>query len=102
MNQLIIDIFGDGYISLTCEGGECLHYTQVPGYKVNMRRTVRVLLTRLPSVASTQAKAHELGRSECSRCGTHISHCLGWYDHHSFSSIPLKVSRTLVYWSCSF
>ncbi|KIY44188.1 hypothetical protein FISHEDRAFT_52625, partial [Fistulina hepatica ATCC 64428] len=25
MNQLINDIFGDGYISLTCKGGECLH-----------------------------------------------------------------------------
>ncbi|KAI9439745.1 hypothetical protein H4582DRAFT_1942565 [Lactarius indigo] len=32
MNQLINDIFGDRYISLTCEGGECLHYSQVPGY----------------------------------------------------------------------
>jgi len=32
MNQLINDIFGDGYITLTCEGGECLHYSQVPGY----------------------------------------------------------------------
>lgn len=32
MNQLINDIFGDGYISLECEGGECLHYSQVPGY----------------------------------------------------------------------
>ncbi|KAA1476213.1 hypothetical protein DENSPDRAFT_843114 [Dentipellis sp. KUC8613] len=32
MNQLINDIFGDGYITLECEGGECLHYSQVPGY----------------------------------------------------------------------
>jgi ABC-type multidrug transport system ATPase subunit len=32
MNQLINDIFGDAYISLECEGGECLHYSQVPGY----------------------------------------------------------------------
>jgi len=32
MNNLINDIFGDRYISLTCEGGECLHYSQVPGY----------------------------------------------------------------------
>jgi hypothetical protein len=34
MNQLINDIFGDKYISLTCEGGECVHYSQVPGYIV--------------------------------------------------------------------
>lgn len=32
MNQLINDIFGDSYITLNCEGGECLHYSQVPGY----------------------------------------------------------------------
>jgi len=34
MNNLIDTIFGDAYISLTCEGGECLHYSQVPGYVV--------------------------------------------------------------------
>ncbi|KAF8339814.1 uncharacterized protein EI90DRAFT_2967001 [Cantharellus anzutake] len=32
MNQLINDVFGDSYITLNCDGGECLHYTQVPGY----------------------------------------------------------------------
>ncbi len=36
MNQLINDIFGDRYISLTCGGGECLHYSQVPGYVVRL------------------------------------------------------------------
>jgi hypothetical protein len=34
MNKLINDMFGDGYITLQCEGGECLHYSQVPGYVV--------------------------------------------------------------------
>lgn len=33
MNQLINDIFGDPYITLDCHGGECLHYSQVPGYE---------------------------------------------------------------------
>ncbi|KAE9404292.1 hypothetical protein BT96DRAFT_973299 [Gymnopus androsaceus JB14] len=32
MNQLIDEIFGDPYITLNCNGGECLHYSQVPGY----------------------------------------------------------------------
>ncbi|EGN98732.1 hypothetical protein SERLA73DRAFT_168345 [Serpula lacrymans var. lacrymans S7.3] len=32
MNSLINDIFGDGFITLQCKGGECLHYSQVPGY----------------------------------------------------------------------
>ena len=35
MNDLIMEIFGDSYISLVCDGGECLHYSQVPGYVVN-------------------------------------------------------------------
>jgi hypothetical protein len=34
MNNLIHDIFGDGYITLECKSGECLHYTQVPGFVV--------------------------------------------------------------------
>ncbi|KAL1949551.1 hypothetical protein VTO73DRAFT_8432 [Trametes versicolor] len=32
MNDLISTFFGDTYITLQCEGGECLHYSQVPGY----------------------------------------------------------------------
>jgi len=34
MNNLIHDIFGDAYITLECKSGECLHYTQVPGFVV--------------------------------------------------------------------
>ncbi|KAI0367939.1 hypothetical protein BV20DRAFT_1023294 [Pilatotrama ljubarskyi] len=33
MNELIMTFFGDSYITLQCEGGECLHYSQVPGYE---------------------------------------------------------------------
>ena len=36
MNELINSIFGDSYITLECEGGECLHYSQVPGYVVRI------------------------------------------------------------------
>lgn len=32
MNELINDVFGDQFITLECSSGECLHYTQVPGY----------------------------------------------------------------------
>ncbi|TFK36706.1 hypothetical protein BDQ12DRAFT_609378 [Crucibulum laeve] len=32
MNELILTMFGDEYISLECHGGECLHMSQVPGY----------------------------------------------------------------------
>ena len=34
MNDLIDQIFGDVYITLRREGGECLHFSQVPGYVV--------------------------------------------------------------------
>ena len=34
MNDLIDQMFGDRYITLQCQGGECLHYSQVPGYVV--------------------------------------------------------------------
>jgi len=34
MNEFIASVFGDTYIKLECGGGECLHYTQVPGYTV--------------------------------------------------------------------
>lgn len=34
MNQLIDQVFGDSFITLQCDGGECLHYSQVPGYVV--------------------------------------------------------------------
>lgn len=34
MNELIASVFGDGYITLTCGGGECLHHSQTPGYQV--------------------------------------------------------------------
>ena len=34
MTDLIDTIFGDNYITLKCNSGECLHYSQVPGYVV--------------------------------------------------------------------
>lgn len=34
MDQLLKSIFGDDFISLECNSGECLHYSQVPGFKV--------------------------------------------------------------------
>lgn len=36
MNELIDSVFGDSYITLQCEGGECLHYSRVPGYVVSL------------------------------------------------------------------
>ena len=33
MNELIMTMFGDPAIYLNCHSGECMHYTQVPGFK---------------------------------------------------------------------
>ena len=35
MNSLISDIFGDTYITLKCEAGECLRASEVPGFVVS-------------------------------------------------------------------
>ncbi|KAK7682498.1 hypothetical protein QCA50_014298 [Cerrena zonata] len=32
MDELILTFFGDPMITLQCDSGECLHYSQVPGY----------------------------------------------------------------------
>ncbi|CAG8554698.1 14738_t:CDS:10 [Cetraspora pellucida] len=32
MNDLILAVFGDEHITLNCDSGECLHYTEVPGF----------------------------------------------------------------------
>ncbi|KZV94696.1 hypothetical protein EXIGLDRAFT_739854 [Exidia glandulosa HHB12029] len=37
MNELITSIFGDPYITLDCDGGECVHYSQIPGYIIPPR-----------------------------------------------------------------
>lgn len=46
MNDLIDQIFGDPAIFLECKGGECLHYSQVPGYVVcsHPRPSIRITI----------------------------------------------------------
>lgn len=34
MDDLISAVFGDDSIFLSCNSGECLHYTMVPGFEV--------------------------------------------------------------------
>ncbi|EAL20193.1 hypothetical protein CNBF0050 [Cryptococcus deneoformans B-3501A] len=52
MNQLINDIFGDKSITLDCESGECLHYTQVPGYVVPEKPDNRSLVALSAAAAA--------------------------------------------------
>ncbi|RKP27887.1 LOW QUALITY PROTEIN: hypothetical protein SYNPS1DRAFT_32331 [Syncephalis pseudoplumigaleata] len=66
MNQLILSIFGDAFIGLDCKSGECLHYTQVPGFKRSPRQRstplmavsiVAVVLLLVAGVAGVLAMA---------------------------------------------
>ena len=66
MNDLINQIFGDPYISVTCDGGECLHYSQVPGYVVCYKSLVpRPLLDDI-CIAASKTRHNYLGCTQ--RC----------------------------------
>ncbi len=34
MDDLILSVFGDSYITLHCDSGECIHYSEIPGYDI--------------------------------------------------------------------
>jgi hypothetical protein len=51
MNNLIDDVFGDAYITLRCDSGECLHYTQVPGY-IQPKRPDNSVLVAISAAAA--------------------------------------------------
>lgn len=40
MDDLILMVFGDESIFLTCNSGECLHYTMVPGFKASDQKAM--------------------------------------------------------------
>lgn len=63
MNDLINQIFGDAYISVTCDGGECLHFSQVPGYVVRLQPFVPTLCL-VTYVASSETRHNYLGRTQ--------------------------------------
>jgi len=91
MNNLIHDIFGDGYITLECISGECLHYTQVPGFVVCddlLRSSFTTLMT------CTAAEEHECLIS-CIElcCGSHRGRPCGrryGVTSSTFASLTLR------------
>jgi ABC-type multidrug transport system ATPase subunit/ABC-type multidrug transport system permease subunit len=46
MNDLILSVFGDKFITLHCESGECLHYSEIPGYQLpnNPKLSLKTLI----------------------------------------------------------
>ena len=44
MNDLIKSVFGDSSITLDCDSGECIHYSQVPGYIRPIREINKALI----------------------------------------------------------
>jgi hypothetical protein len=87
MNQLINDIFGDKYISLTCEGGECLHYSQVPGYVVCNRPISSGLFMNVLVAETTQTKQHTMDCIERRRSWSNCHFNFSRYAPHFSSSI---------------
>ena len=67
MNDLINQIFGDAYISVTCDGGECLHYSQVPGYVVChiFQQSLVNALSLITYLATPQTRYDYLGCTQC-------------------------------------
>lgn len=54
MNDLILTVFGDPYITLKCEAGECIHYSQIPGYETPSKgklTNIQILLLTITSAA---------------------------------------------------
>ncbi|KAK9451406.1 uncharacterized protein V1518DRAFT_408468 [Limtongia smithiae] len=51
MDELIQSVFGDDSITLSCNSGECMHYSELPGYEIP-RKTInkRVLALAILSV----------------------------------------------------
>jgi hypothetical protein len=96
MNQLINDIFGDKFISLICEGGECLHYSQVPGYVVRTQgRSIQHILN-IHFAGTTKTKQHPLDRIERGRSRSNsrfdFCRCVTLYlffPHHANHSLAL-------------
>ncbi|EST07662.1 ABC-2 type transporter [Kalmanozyma brasiliensis GHG001] len=52
MNQLISDVFGDEAIFITCKSGECIHYSQVPGYQVPITPDKPVLWVAISAITA--------------------------------------------------
>jgi hypothetical protein len=84
MNVLINDIFGDRYITLECSSGECLHYTQVPGYIVSRHCWSMIVQSRLTgshNPGASQTRLHYLGRIIlCGSCIYFLARC-PWSVH---------------------
>lgn len=49
MNDLTDSVFRDKYITLECDGGGCLHYSQVPGYVVKSPQLGKLLPVKIAS-----------------------------------------------------
>ncbi|KAK3945464.1 hypothetical protein QBC46DRAFT_118017 [Diplogelasinospora grovesii] len=67
MNNLISDIFGDNSILLTCDAGECLYHTEVPGYEPQVPRINTPLIAGVIAGASLFLVAVILGTWYLSR-----------------------------------
>lgn len=97
MNNLIHDIFGDGYITLKCKGGECLHYSQVPGFVVR-DELLPSPFTALMTWTATEEQERNMGCIELCCCSYHRRSCRGRCGVILWPFVLLTFQRFLVCW----
>ena len=79
MNDLINTIFGDDYISLKCNSGECLHVSQVPGYVVRWDAVFAVLFSTEYETEPSYARQYSLVSVKRFRRDSFRAYCVPWY-----------------------
>lgn len=69
MNDLILSVFGDPYITLHCKSGECVHKSEIPGYdapgrkKITLNNILTIAAVALVSAVTALFTLYSIGKS---------------------------------------
>lgn len=69
MNDLILSVFGDPYITLLCKSGECLHKSEIPGYdfpdhnKFTLYNLVTIAAVGIVCAVAISSGVYHIGKS---------------------------------------
>lgn len=69
MNDLILSVFGDPFITLHCKSGECVHKSEIPGYdlpgrkKITLNNILTIAAVALVSAVAMVFTLYNIGRS---------------------------------------
>lgn len=76
MNDLISSVFGDPYITLKCESGECLHKSEIPGYdlpdhnKYTLANQLLIVSVIFICILIVTTSAYNIGKSPLFKTGS--------------------------------